>query len=71
MELLILSYSVHSLSLISQQYWDMGCSRRVEVSFPLSGSKSVLVGSIAALLPPVLLSSSGAGQLVANGVAET
>lgn len=48
MELLILSYSVYSLSLISQQCWDTGYSRRVEGLFLLSGSKSVLVGSIAA-----------------------
>lgn len=58
-------HSIHSLYLISQQCWDMGYSRKVEVLFLLSGSKSVLVGSIATLAvtcPPQQLWGRGGGS---------
>lgn len=61
--------SVHSLSMFSKQSWARDDSRVVEVLMILSGSNSALL--LLPLLSPVLLSSSGAGQVVANRGAGT
>lgn len=71
MELFILSYSVHSLSLFPQQSWARDDSRVIEVLMILSGSNSALVGSISTSALTYLPQQLWAGQVVANRGAGT